>query len=163
MLRAGNVGDAVLGPAPGFVLRVDGVELTRDELRSRVEAAAGGLRELGVDRGTMVSLGAGNSLAWITAYLAAMHLGAVLHSFNPTYKADEFEFYMSDVKARALVVEQGSTSPAVAVAQKLGISIVTLHPEHDKGAGLFRLSATKNRYFGPEVVPTGRVTFVVTV
>ena len=37
---------------------------------------------------------------------------------NPSYRADEFEFYLNDLNAKALVVEKGSTSPAVAVAAK---------------------------------------------
>ena len=32
--------------------------------------------------------------------------------FNPAYRADEFHFYLSDLEAKALVVEAGSTSPS---------------------------------------------------
>ena len=35
---------------------------------------------------------------------------------NPAYREDEFHFYMDDLKARALLVEEGSTSPAIAAA-----------------------------------------------
>jgi oxalate---CoA ligase len=31
---------------------------------------------------------------------------------NPAYRADEFEFYLTDLRAKALIVERGSTSPA---------------------------------------------------
>ena len=65
--------------------------------------------------------------------------GATAAPLNPTYKADEFEFYMSDLKAKALVVEAGSNSPAVEVAEKLGMQIIVLQPEHAKGAGAFSL------------------------
>ena len=103
VLRAGNVHTAVLGPAPGWTLRAGGVELDRDQLRARVAATAGGLARIGVGRGTMVSLGAANSLAWITAYLAVMHLGATLHSFNPTYRTDELRHLLGDAEP-ALVI-----------------------------------------------------------
>ena len=56
-----------------------------------------------------------------TAFIAIAS-GATAAPLNPAYKADEFEFYMSDLKAKALVVERGSTSPAIAVAQKLGMT-----------------------------------------
>ena len=35
---------------------------------------------------------------------------------NPAYKADEFDFYLKDLAASALVVDAGSASPAVDVA-----------------------------------------------
>ena len=44
--------------------------------------------------------------------------GATSAPLNPAYKADEFEFYMSDLNAKALIVEAGSNSPAIAVAQE---------------------------------------------
>ena len=40
--------------------------------------------------------------------------GATSAPLNPAYRADEFEFYMSDLSAKALVVEAGSASPAIA-------------------------------------------------
>jgi oxalate---CoA ligase len=58
---------------------------------------------------------------------------------NPSYRADEFEFYLNDLNAKALIVEKGSTSPAVAVAEKLGVSIVYLLPTPSQGAGSFTL------------------------
>ncbi len=36
---------------------------------------------------------------------------------------------MSDLKAKALVVEAGSSSPALDAAKKLGIAVLTLTPE----------------------------------
>ena len=32
---------------------------------------------------------------------------------NPAYRADEFEFYLTDLNAKALIVETGSGSPAL--------------------------------------------------
>jgi acyl-CoA synthetase (AMP-forming)/AMP-acid ligase II len=46
---------------------------------------------------------------------------------------------MSDIAAKALVVEKGSDSPAVSVARRLGIRIVELVPEPQRGAGSFSL------------------------
>jgi acyl-CoA synthetase (AMP-forming)/AMP-acid ligase II len=47
---------------------------------------------------------------------------------------------MSDFNARALVVEEGSSSPAIAAAKKLGITVLTLTPDPKRGAGAFNLS-----------------------
>ena len=43
---------------------------------------------------------------------------------NLAYRESEFEFYLSDLKAKALIVEHGSSSPAVAVAKAQGLRIV---------------------------------------
>ena len=48
---------------------------------------------------------------------------------NPSYKKEEFEFYLSDLGAKLLIVEAGSTSPAIEVAKRLGVKIVGLTPE----------------------------------
>ncbi|MEY3765993.1 MAG: hypothetical protein RLZ03_953, partial [Pseudomonadota bacterium] len=58
----------------------------------------------------------------------------------PAYRADEFEFYLNDLNAQALVVEQGSSSPAVEVARKMGIALVELVPTPEHGAGSFTLN-----------------------
>ena len=47
---------------------------------------------------------------------------------------------MSDLGAKALVVEAGSKSPAIEVAQKLGIPVLTLTPDANGVAGVFTLS-----------------------
>jgi len=53
---------------------------------------------------------------------------------NPAYKEDEFHFYMDDLKAKALLVESGSTSAAIAAAQRLSIPVLTLTPGNAAGS-----------------------------
>jgi acyl-CoA synthetase (AMP-forming)/AMP-acid ligase II len=76
--------------------------------------------------------------------MAAAFLCVASHAacapLNPNYKAEEFEFYLSDLSAKLLIVEKDSTSPSIEVAQKLGVKIVTLAPEPERGAGSFTLS-----------------------
>ncbi len=74
------------------------------------------------------------------AFLAAA-TAATAAPLNPAYRALEFEFYLSDLRAKALVVERGSQSPAVAVAAKLGVKVVELNPTPEIGAGAFELSS----------------------
>jgi len=59
---------------------------------------------------------------------------------NPNYRADEFEFYISRLNARALVVDSESNSPAKATRTALGLSVIELSPERDAEAGIFQLS-----------------------
>ena len=68
---------------------------------------------------------------------------ATFAPLNPAYREPEFEFYLSDLNARALVVQAGSDCPAIGVAQRLGIPIIELRAEPDGPAGLFSLSAAR--------------------
>ena len=58
---------------------------------------------------------------------------------NPAYRQEEFEFYLEDLAAKALIVEQGSDSSAVAAANKLGIGVIELSTATDRPAGDFDL------------------------
>ena len=59
---------------------------------------------------------------------------------EPAYRQEEFEFYLTDLQAKVLVVEAGSETVARKAAAKLGIAILELHPTTRSGAGLFTLS-----------------------
>ena len=61
---------------------------------------------------------------------------------NPSYRFDEFDFYLSDLKASALIVQTGTGSPAIAAAQKHSIPVVELTPAVDGPAGIFSLTVT---------------------
>ncbi|MCC6473886.1 MAG: AMP-binding protein, partial [Burkholderiales bacterium] len=66
--------------------------------------------------------------------------GATAAPLNPAYREDEFEFYLTDLRAKLLVVGQGSNSPAVAVAKRLRVPIAGLEIRPQEGAGSFALS-----------------------
>nr|WP_294560361.1 AMP-binding protein [uncultured Rhodopila sp.] len=65
--------------------------------------------------------------------------GAVTAPLNPAYKADEFAFYLGDLKASVLVVQAGADTPAREAAAAKGIPVVELLPEADGPAGAFVL------------------------
>ncbi len=96
ILRAGNLRDELLKPGAQPTLRVGDVELSRDQLRARVEAVAGGLSTLGIARGSMVSIYAPNSPQWITAYLGTIYLGATVNAINPAYRQEELRHILAD-------------------------------------------------------------------
>jgi len=115
-----------------------GKPLTFAGLRALVQRTIADLNAAGVGRGDRVAIVLPNGPEMASAFIAIAS-GAASAPLNPAYKADEFEFYMSDLNAKALVVEAGSASPAVAVARKLGVRVMTLHPTPEQGAGAFRL------------------------
>jgi acyl-CoA synthetase (AMP-forming)/AMP-acid ligase II len=118
----------------------DAPPLSYGALRTLVDRSIRALNDLGVGRGDRVGIVLPNGPTMATAFLCVASAAASA-PLNPAYKQDEFEFYLEDLKAKALIVEAGSDSPALRAAEKLGVKPVTLTPEPQAGAGAFRLSA----------------------
>ncbi len=104
-------------------------------LRTLVETTRSALNGLGIGRGDRVAIVLPNGPAMATSFVAVAACAAAC-PLNPAYRAEEFEFYLSDLQARALVVEQASQSPAVAVAERLGLQVLELQPQGE-AAGAF--------------------------
>ena len=94
--------------------------LTYGGLRSQVERTVDALNGFGLGRGDRVAIVLPNGPEMAVCFLATA-AGATAAPLNPAYRAEEFEFYLSDLHAKALIVERGSESPAIGVAAKLGI------------------------------------------
>ncbi len=84
----------------------DAVSLTWSELLSRVDALAGGLAELGVDRGDTVAIMLGNRPEFHIVDHAVAMLGATPFSIYQTYPAEEIEYLLTDAASRIAIVEQ---------------------------------------------------------
>src|SRR5271165_5524149 len=112
--------------------------ITYAALRALIERTTASLNGLGVGRGDRVAIVLPNGPEMATAFLAVAS-SASSAPLNPAYRQDEFEFYLGDLNAKALIVEVGSESPALDAAQKLGVGLITLMPEPEAGAGAFRL------------------------
>jgi oxalate---CoA ligase len=123
--------------------------LTYAGLRALVDSAVASLNSLGVGRGDRVGIVLPNGPEMATAFLSVASAAASA-PLNPAYRQDEFEFYLGDLNARALIVETGSASPALRAADKLGVALITLTPEPQAGAGAFRLSGASS---GPAARP----------
>ena len=113
--------------------------LTYAALRALVQKTIAELNANGVGRGDRVAIVLPNGPEMASAFIAIAS-GAAAAPLNPAYKAEEFAFYLSDLKAKALVVEEGSRSPAVEAARQLGVRVLTLNPQPQAGAGAFTLN-----------------------
>ncbi len=89
-----------------FRTRDDGVSLTWAEFLQRVEALAGGLAALGVQRGECVALMLSNRPEFHLADMAVAMLGATPFSIYTTYPAPEIEYLLNDSGARVVIAEQ---------------------------------------------------------
>ncbi|MGO4682318.1 acyl--CoA ligase [Hyphomicrobium sp. 2TAF46] len=133
------------GEDQASAIRASGAEpLTYAGFRTLVLRTIARLNEFGIGRGDRVAIVLPNGPEMATAFVATAS-AATAAPLNPAYRADEFDFYMSDINTKALIVEEGSTSPALAVAEKRGITIITLKSDPAHGAGAFTLSAETGR------------------
>ena len=114
------------------------VPLMYAQLASGVAAVDARLGELGIGRNDRVAMVLPNGPEMALAFLWVASAAASA-PLNPAYRAPEFDFYLSDLDARALVVLPGDDSPAVAVARARHIPVIELIPCTDGPAGLFTL------------------------
>jgi long-chain acyl-CoA synthetase len=84
----------------------DEVSLTWAELRDRVDALAGGLAGLGVQRGDTVALMLSNRPEFHLADLAVMMLGAVPYSIYLTSAPEQIAYVVDDAGSKVAIVEE---------------------------------------------------------
>lgn len=113
--------------------------LSYRKLRAQIDLTIHQINGFGLGRGDRIALVLPNGPEMAVAFLA-IAAGATAAPLNPAYRAHEFEFYLTDLGARALMVAAGSDSPARAVAQTLGIPVLELRPHLDREAGLFTVA-----------------------
>lgn len=94
-----------LGDGIAIVSEDEGVEISWNQLASRVRAIAGGLNSLGVKRGDTVSMLLNNRSEFIQTDLAAVSLGAVPFSIYQTSSPEQIEYVLKDSEAHVIIVE----------------------------------------------------------
>jgi acyl-CoA synthetase (AMP-forming)/AMP-acid ligase II len=99
------------------------------------------LNAVGVGHGDRVAIVLPNGPEMATAFVCIAG-AATTAPLNPAYRQEEFEFYLEDLNTKALVVEQGSDSPAVAAATKLNIGVIELVTSAERPAGDFDLQTS---------------------
>nr|WP_245450713.1 acyl--CoA ligase [Pseudaminobacter arsenicus] len=114
--------------------------LTHGGLRRLMADAAGQLHARGIGRGDRVAIVLPNGPEMATAFLSVA-AAATTAPLNPAYRAEELDFYLTDIGAKAILVAEDETGPAVSVAERLGIGVLRLVALHDAPAGSFRIES----------------------
>lgn len=107
-------------------------------LHAHVVRTAAELRRRGIQRDDIVAVVLPNGPEMASAFLS-VSVGAISAPLNPVYRADEFEFYLSDLPAKALLIAGLPDTPAREVARGAGIPVIELAWSPDDTAGLFTL------------------------
>jgi acyl-CoA synthetase (AMP-forming)/AMP-acid ligase II len=111
--------------------------LTYAGLRSLMLRTAERLNALGLGRGDRVAIVLANGPEMATAFVS-LAAAVTTAPLNPAYRAEELEFYLSDIGAKAILVARDEAGPSVAVADRLGIAVLRLDPGAD-AAGSFSI------------------------
>ena len=124
-------------PALGGAGRRDA---TSGELAALARRTVATLNGLGIGRGDRVALVLPNGPEMAAAFLA-IGAGATTCPLNPAYRAEEYRFYLDDLKAKAIVLPADATLLPLArqVAGELGLLVLALAPQPDF-AGAFALA-----------------------
>lgn len=129
------------------ILAPDRATLTHGELRSLIKATVERLHALGIGRGDRVAIVLPNGPEMATAFVAVAATASTA-PLNPAYRADELDFYLTDIGAKAILVAENEPGPAVAVAERLGIGVLRLVVS--PAAGSFTIEGAA---IGPQATP----------
>jgi len=140
---------ATQNPAAIAIACADRPPLTYGRLFEHAQRTVAALRAFGVERNDRVAIVLPNGPEMATAFLT-IACGATCAPLNPTYRAEEFEFYLSDLNARALVITAGTDSPSREVARKLNIPVLELERSKTE-AGIFELKGKVRAVSGCDV------------
>lgn len=106
------------------------------ELRHLAREVGHFLRDNGIKHHDTVAIVLPNGPEMASAF-AAISSFATSAPLNPTYRADEFNFYLSDLNAKAIVVKRGDNNLVRDVAKDKGIPILEIIVDEFKPAGHF--------------------------
>jgi len=115
-------------------------------LRAQAAAVRGALAASGIGAADRVAIVLPNGPEMAAAFVCVAS-GATAAPLNPAYRAEEFDFYLSDLGAKALVVEAGYDGPALGVAEAKGVRVVRL--TGGGAAGAFTLDLPAGEDPGP--------------
>ena len=130
--RAENNAGAIAIMAPGRP------PLTYAALLHHAGVTVEALGALGLSRNDRVAIVLPNGPEMAVAFLA-VSAGATCAPLNPAYRTEEFDFYISDLNARALIISAAMDSPAREVARKRNVPIVEVTSSMTAEAGIFEI------------------------
>jgi acyl-CoA synthetase (AMP-forming)/AMP-acid ligase II len=118
----------------------DRQELSYQRLVEHVTATTNILSGLGIKQNDRVAIVLPNGPDMVTAFLAVAS-AAISAPLNPHYQAPEYEFYLSDLNAKALIIEEDDNSPVIEIARKHQILIIRLQSLNEAGVFTLRVES----------------------
>lgn len=113
--------------------------LTYQDLYQQINQIIAKLNQIGIGRNDQVAVTLPTGPEMAVAFLAIASC-ATIAPLNPNYTESEYEFYLSDLNAKALIYQPAIAPNAVKVAEKKGILLLELSPVEQSAAGIFQLT-----------------------
>ncbi|MCP4380271.1 MAG: AMP-binding protein [Hyphomicrobiales bacterium] len=131
LLQGHNADAPALGAPNRTWLNYSGLRSLSSQVRSTLHAA-------GIGRGDRVAIVLPNGADMAAAFVTIAQT-ATTAPLNAAYRQEEFEFYLEDLKARAIVIGSDYDGPALAAANKFDLAVLRLATGDVTTAGTFTL------------------------
>lgn len=112
--------------------------MTYGGLRDLSQDVANALNAMGIGKGDRVAIVLPNGPEMAAAFVTVSQ-AATTAPLNPAYREEEYDFYLADLKAKALLITEDYEGAALAAATKANIAIIRLHVPEGAPAGHFTL------------------------
>jgi acyl-CoA synthetase (AMP-forming)/AMP-acid ligase II len=113
-------------------------DLSYGQLRQLTAELAAAFAGVGIGNGARIAIVLPNGPEMAMAFIALASF-ATTAPLNPGYREEEFDFYLGDLGATAVLVETGSDSPVRTVAERRGIPVYELQADLAGPAGKFSI------------------------
>ncbi len=137
-VRSALEGQSQQSPDSFALLSPERRPITYSRLLTHCYRVLAELNRAGISRGDRVAVVLPNGPEMAACFLSVA-MGATCAPLNPLCRRSEFEFFLSALEPRALIVQEGADSPAIEVARARGIRVIRLRPAADDAAGIFAL------------------------
>jgi len=118
-------------------------QLSYTGLYRQIQYVAETLNFMNIGRNDRVAVVLPNGPEMAVVFLSVAST-ATCAPLNPAYRTSDYEFYLSDLNAKALITLSDFDTPADKVAQEYNIPIIYLDPDTKNAAGSFKLSSNIN-------------------
>jgi len=134
--------------------------LTYGGLRALSARVADQLRGFGIGATDRVAIVLPNGPDMATAFVTIAQ-SAVTAPLNPAYQQEEYAFYLTDLRAKALVVMAGYDGPALAAGRACGMAVLRLQTSAALPAGDFILTGESAKTVAPDTTPGPEATALI--
>ena len=134
--QAQKTPDALAIAAPGRP------PMTYGGLLEQIKTVVAVLNATGISKNERVAIVLPNGPEMAVCFLAVSACAASA-PLNPAYRANEYDFYLKDLNAKALIVQKGVESPARDIADAQNIPILELSFKPGETAGSFKLEGRR--------------------
>lgn len=127
-------------PDAPALFAIDKHPATYQQLFLHIESTGKWLTQSGIRRDDTVAVVLPNGAEMATAFLSVSGV-SICAPLNPNFQTGEFEFYLSDLKAKAFLTMRGMKSAGLEAAKGLNIPVIEIEEDPQKRCGLFSITS----------------------